>query len=195
MVAWLLTSVAGSCSRGPAQIAVSAPGVPTDAKPPAARPDDAGDDASWLTEALRDDFPPSELDVGDSSAPDARYDAIATGAQLTASDASTSADASTPRFIDAEIPGKDFPVYCFAWVHLSEFSTDCFRKAQECEQARRQKAMGHRLTRPCEKELHAACTTVAPDGVERCFWSVTNCVHFRNYLAGRGIETTVCVYR
>jgi hypothetical protein len=196
MVASLLIWFAASCSRGPAQIAVSAPGVPTDAKPPAVSPDDAGDEALWLTEALRDDFPPVELEVGDSSAPDARSDAIAPGGQLAAGDASPSADASTPvAVINAKIPGKDFPVYCFAWVHLSDFSTDCFRRARECEQARRRKAMGHRLTSPCEKRLHAACTTVVPDGDERCFETATNCVRYRNFLAARGMETTVCVYR
>jgi hypothetical protein len=194
MVALLLAWVAPSCSRGPAQIAASAPGVPTNSKPPAVSPDDAGDAASWLTEALRDDFPPIEIELGDSSATDARYDSIAPGGQLAAGDASTSADASTPAFINATTPGKDFPVYCFDWVHLSDFSTDCFRQARECEQARRQTTIGHRLTTPCEKELHAACTTV-PGGAERCFRSVYNCVHFRNYLAGSGRETTVCVYR
>jgi hypothetical protein len=194
VVAVLLTWLAASCSRGPAQIAASAPGAPTDAKPPAASPDDAGDEASWLTEALRDDFPPVEPEGADSSAPDARFDAIAPGGQLAVGDASTSADASTPAFINAMTPGKDFPVYCFAWVHLSDFSTDCFRQARECEQARRQMATGHRLTRPCKKLLHAACTIV-PSGAERCFGSVTNCVLFRDYLARLGTETTVCVYR
>jgi hypothetical protein len=196
VVVSLLIWNATSCSRGPAQIAATAPGAPIDTKPQAVSPDDAGDAASWLTEAMRDDFPPVELEGADASAPDARSDAIATGGQLAAGDA-TSADASTPvAAINAMVPGKDFPVYCFSWVHLRDFSTDCFRKARECEQARRQKRMGHRMTTPsCEKELHAACTTVVADGNERCFWSVDNCVRYRDFLASRGMETTVCVYR
>jgi hypothetical protein len=188
MVAVLLTWLAASCGRGPAHIAVSAPGVPTDAKPPAAPPDDAGDDASWLTEALRDTFPPVALEGADSSTPDAR---------LAVADASASGDASTaPALIDDSIPGVDFPVYCVAWVHNANFSTDCYRTAQECERARQGWTIGHHTgMKKCERMHHAACTTELRYGTERCFETGNNCVRYRNYMAEHGRETTVCVYR
>jgi hypothetical protein len=188
MVAWPLIWVAASCSRGPAQIAASAPGMRTDANPPAASPDDAGDAASsWLTESLRDDFPPVELELGDSSASDAR---------LATAGASSRAGAGAPDAVRITVPPEqDFPLYCFTWFHIRDYSTDCFRSVRECEDARPQ-WMHHGGPRPtkCQETHHASCTTVPSTGNERCFGSADNCIRFRDYLAERGLDTTVCRY-
>jgi hypothetical protein len=187
MVASLLIWVAASCSRRLAQIAVSAPGVPTDANPPAASPDDAGDEASWLTEALRDAYPSVELEDEGSSA---------SAARLATADAPSHADDGAPDAVRITVPPEqDFPLYCFTWFHIRDYSTDCFRSVRECENARPQ-WMHHGGPRPtkCQETHHASCTTVPSTGHERCFGSADNCVQFRIYLAERGLDTTVCRY-
>jgi hypothetical protein len=191
MVALLPICVAAACAVGPSRLAVTTPSVPTDAASPELSPEgapkDAGDEESWLTEALRDVYPSVELEDEDSSA---------SAARLATAGASSRADAGEPAAVRITVPPKqDFPLYCFTWFHIRDYSTDCFRSVRECESARPQ-WMHHGGPRPtkCQERHHASCTTVPSTGDERCFGSADNCIRFRNYLAKRGLETTVCRY-
>ena len=113
-------------------------------------------------------------------------------------DAASPTDAGTPAPKETSAdpaPTGEFPVYCFSWVHLRDFSTDCFRSRAQCDTAQRQFAVGNRDTRTCERRVHATCTRVTRDGTERCFGDFDNCIRFRKHLAHLGTETSHCINR
>jgi hypothetical protein len=88
------------------------------------------------------------------------------------------------------------PVYCFSWVHLDDYSQDCYQTFAQCKVEEKQKALGHRLTlTKCEKRDRAACMTVTPDRTLRCFGDANSCVSYRITMINRGLDTTACVYQ
>ncbi len=106
-------------------------------------------------------------------------------------------DAARPDPVATTAPAATFAGSCFHWVHLSAFSTDCFRSRAECESERKQMTMGHRDTTPCEATSRASCTVVgdADAGHERCFGGAGDCGRFRVMLARQGTQTTDCAER
>jgi hypothetical protein len=104
-------------------------------------------------------------------------------------------DAAPPGPVATTPPAAAFAGSCFHWVHLSAFSTDCFRSRAECESERKQVAMGHRDASPCEAASRASCTVVggeANEGHERCFGSKGDCGRFRAMLGRQGTQATDC---
>jgi hypothetical protein len=107
-------------------------------------------------------------------------------------------DAARPDPVATTRPAAAFAGFCFQWIHLSAFSTDCFRSRAECESERKQMAMGHRDTSPCEATSRASCTVVvgeADESHERCFGSTGDCGRFRVMLGRQGTKTTDCAER
>lgn len=86
--------------------------------------------------------------------------------------------------------------HCFAWVHGPEFSTDCYRSPELCEQARKKMEAGARPTRPCERVAKVSCTAVGR-GIskkeEHCFGDANNCERYRAYVTGNGLSALACV--
>jgi hypothetical protein len=107
----------------------------------------------------------------------------------------TAGDAARPDAVAPTPPAAAFAGYCFSWVHLAAFSTDCFRSRAECESQRKQMAMGARDTAPCQAASRASCTVVGDEAHEHCFGSNGDCGRYRMMLARRGIQSTDCVER
>lgn len=101
------------------------------------------------------------------------------------------AGAAAPPTTDA---GPRATFHCFSWAHLRDFSTDCYRTANECDVER--KKMGPRAPRSCETQVSASCTNVGRRGTnkdERCFGGTANCGRYRVMVTRNGLETTPCV--
>jgi hypothetical protein len=142
--------------------------------------------------------PPAAAAPSDGGALDARTQVALKGADAAATDSGLDpSDASAlGASAEAAAPGPPFRGYCFGWVHLGDFSTDCYRSRAECVADRRQMGIGgHVLTAPCQKTDHATCTTILGDGKERCFGNFNNCIRYRKYVAKMGVETSWCVDR
>ena len=84
--------------------------------------------------------------------------------------------------------------HCFRWVHLDQFSTDCYRSQATCLAERTSMIQGARDPAACEPQSSASCTML-PGGQERCFGDAGRCAHYRAFVAGHGIKTTDCQER
>ncbi len=107
-------------------------------------------------------------------------------------------DSGPPATVDAGTDaGPPAPFYCFAWVHLGQFATDCFRGAKECEDERLAARRGARNTTPaCEPAAHASCARTTnpplPGDIEHCFSDVGVCARYQAHVLRNGLKVTAC---